>query len=519
MNQDINLLQDLRPTADLDTGAQEYGARLLKGAQNTFYLLWEGPRDWAREVERLYGCGELEALPRPLERKPMAQKEQILLRCLSPRPEPFDIWRWRSLPHQQAVDALSGLARTLQTIHDGGYTLEGIRRNELLLDTNAGRLILATLPRLRPLDDDPETIWRDIRIFAELAYENFLKSEYPGGHQLVETLQNREAMASEGIIFPGLSQLMAGCVTPYGDLAYSSADELLEGLEHLELELEQPLQYRAASSSTQGNHIFRQNNQDSCGQIILDTICGSKKIRQGFFCVADGIGGIEDGERASALAVRTACATFFQAWNHYGSDAIYRSPVTFARAIAQITSQRLALEGDFSPRRNRGGTTFTGLLLVDDQVGICHVGDSRAVLIRNKQLIPLTTPHTLATILERLGELPTTDDDGTSHRTISRFFSTGSELELERIDSFSDKAITELTRQGGLIDERGLRAQPGDIFILTSDGAHDEINDDELLKLALTNSENPQQLCDAILKHSLERIGRDNATALAILIE
>ncbi len=487
--------------------------RVLASSDGRRFLYWEGTSEWRTCLEGMLGCGDLPSMATPVHRP---TENGFLFACPEGAWEPFDIWRWRSVEPLRCVAALRGVARTLQRIHDAGFALHGIQREEFLLNYETGALILAALPRLRATDHSPETMWRDIRIFAELAYENFLEHEYPGGHQLVTILQDRESMAETGLVVPGLSQLLAGCVTPYGDLAYSDADELLVGLDHLATELWRPLSFRAGARSTQGNHIFRQNNQDSCGHVVVDTICGSRRGRLGFFCVADGIGGIRDGEKASALAVKTACAAFLRAWSHYEGDAIRRAPTEFARRIAQVTSQRLAMEGDFSPRRNRGGTTFSGLLLVEDRAGICHVGDSRIVLVRDGEVVELTRDHTLATILDRLGEVPGEGEEDASHRTISRFFSTGSELELSRIDGLDE----ELVRGAGVKADGGaLRVRSGDLFVLTTDGAHGEVDTEELLRLVALHPGDPQRLCDAIVEEALARIGRDNATAVAVLVE
>lgn len=512
------LRENSKQIAKVDLSEEAQNSVLLEDTEGKRYLLWKGPASWMTQVEVLLNCGELPAIGEPVHR-PDGSVPTILLECSTAGAEPFDVWKWRNLPAHRCISALQNLARTLRTIHDGGFALHGIRRSELLLDHKTGHLTLAAMPRLRAHDDDSETVWRDIRLFTELAYENFLDHEYPGGHQLVALLQDRAAMAETGITMPGLSQLLAGCVTPYGDLAYHSIDELLLGLDHLSIELATPINYRVGSRSTQGNHIFRQNNQDSCGHVMVDTICGSKRVRMGFFCVADGIGGIDDGERASSLAVQSACSSFLRAWNHCDGEDIYKAPVAFARAIAQITSQRLALEGDFSPKTNRGGTTFTGLLLAGDRAGICHVGDSRAVLIRDSQVIELTRDHTLATILRKLGEDISDDEDSASHRTISRFFSTGAELEWSRIASFVEELPQKLGMSAEDLYIRGLQLQPGDIIVLTTDGTHEEVGADELMRLLSLHQGDPQKFCNAVVDRALEKVGRDNATALVVLVE
>lgn len=491
-------------------------------------LLWWGDATWGRRVlDILQRCAGVVGMPRVLEADiseegTLEGRAALLVSGPPPGAEVFDAQKWRRVDTLAGVDALCELAEVIGAIHRAGGTLRGLRLEELFLDVRQGRVFLAAMPRLGGLEwDKPEAVWRDIRVFGELAFENMVRRECLDGHALVALLQDRSAMARAGLTYPGLNQILAGCVTPYGELAYGSVDDLLAGLMNFRAELERPLTLRVGASSTLGSYIFRHNNQDSCGHVVVESSCGSRRLRTGFFCVADGIGGIEDGEHASRLAVEAATAAFVRAWSFYGAEALEGATVPFARGIARVTSQRLALEGEFARENHRGGTTFTGLLIAGGRAGICHIGDSRAVLVRGQQCIALTEDHSLARILVRLGVLSEEEaaKDKTSQRTISRFMSTSGEVECERIDRFASG----LAERFGVDEEElftaGLEIRPGDLFLITSDGAHDEIDRAGLLDLASRFAGDPQQLCEAITRNAVMRIGRDNATALAVLVE
>ncbi|TXD36066.1 serine/threonine-protein phosphatase [Lujinxingia vulgaris] len=488
-------------------------ASLLLGPDEQPYLRWSGPAGWLNDVCEAFAAPGHPCLPASATRH---DDQTLTLNLPSPNLQPFDTWAWRNLPDHQAVDALLDLTRAIQQLHHRGWTLRGLRTGDLLLDTSRGTLLIAAAPRLAPLPRTPdnETIWRDIRLFAELAYENFLGHEYPGGHHLVAILQDRNALRDVGLTHPSLPQLLAGCVTPYGDLAYRHTDELIDGLTHLRTELSRPLQLEIASRSTQGNYLFRQNNQDSCGHILLDTVCDSRTHRTGFFCVADGIGGIQDGAAASTAAVRAACSAFLRAWEHAQPQDLLNAPTDFARAIARVTSQHLALYGEFSPDQNRGGTTFTGLLIAGDRAGLCHVGDSRAWLLRGDRLVALSEDHTLANIFKKLDHSPSPAERDASKRTIARFLSTGTELDDARIDAFRNDLSAELDQPD--LPSRGLQLRDGDLLILTTDGAHGELSDEDLQSLAQTHRDAPHALCDAIVQNALTRVGKDNSTAMVI---
>ena len=488
-------------------------------------LIWWGPRHWAEQVERTLGAwpGSPRTRPASLPQLMWSQPDQGLVVVGEPmsRARSFVDRRWRELSRLEAIEALEGLARALQAIHQQGMVLHGLTRQELMLDPGRGELFVAAMPRLRPKQGSEEEIWRDLRLFGELLFENFLDRDHPGGHALAAMLQDREELQRAQVEVAGLPQVLAGCVTPYGELAYLGVDDLLEGLKHLRSELERPLQLRVGAASTVGTYIFRRNNQDACGWTTVQTICGSRPQTHGFFCVADGIGGIEDGERASGLAVREGCAAFGRAWQYYGPQALQEESVSFARAIVKVVGQRLALQGEFDPAANRGGTTFTGVMICEGRASVGHVGDSRAHLWRGGELLALTEDHNLVNILIRLGELDPAEDheDHPSARTIARFLSTAGELEAHRISGFGPQAHLALGLERQVLDQRGFELRPGDVLLLTSDGAHGELREARLVELLRERGHDPQGLVEAIVALTRQQVGRDNATALAVLVE
>lgn len=479
--------------------------------------LWIGGFSWAEDIKAVLQQIETPLLPRVIG---VFEGEDEVIFEISAPPEgsiPFDEARWWSLDRDVAVDALTSLTRLIGEIHEARAWMQGIRRRELRLLPD-GSLFLTSLGRLHVTRKPPiEAAWRDMRIIGEMAYEVFSDEPYPGGHQMAAILQDKAAMEGTPVLFPGLAQLLAGCVSPYGDLAYVDTRDLLEGLAQLRVELERPLTFEVGSASTVGNYLFRKNNQDSCGYMLAQSICGSRKVSLGFFCVADGIGGIQDGERASRLAVEMATQSFARAWAHYGASYIARNVEGLARSIAKVVGQRLAVEGELRPNNNRGGTTFSGMVICGDLLGVCHLGDSRIVLFRDGRLTALTHDHTLANILIELGELTPEEaqKNDVSQRTISRFLSTSAEVELDRIDGFGREAAA----LKDAVTDRGLKVERGDVFILTSDGAHGEIDEDGLLTLVKRHSDAPQALADALVKNAIDRMGRDNSTALVVRVD
>lgn len=478
-------------------------------------LFWVGSIDWAIDVIDCVEDLQHPCLPRFLSSAETTRETIIQFEAPGPEFRPFLDSVWLDEDHEHGVRALLELTHAIGELHQRHSWVQGLRRENLFYDPAQHKVRVVAMPRFHKARKPAlEAPWRDMRLIGELIFELFCRKSYPGGHEMAALLQEKDGLKGTSAIFPGLPQVLAGCVSPYGDLAYVETSDLLEGLRQLQVELSRPISLVVGATSSVGNYIFRKNNQDSCGYLVLHSAGGSHKSTAGFFCVADGIGGIQDGERASRLAVETACAAFARAWAHYGVEYIEKNPDDLAKKIVKVVGQRLTVEGEFDPQNNRGGTTFSSLVVAGRRLGIGHVGDSRVMLVRNGELYPLTEDHTLASILTRLGELTPeqAQKSDVSQRTISRFLSTSNEVENDRIDGLNPQFIEGLGGSFEVVLKRG------DVFILTSDGAHGEVTDAEFLEYAMALFEDPQKLCDVVVGLALERMGRDNATAIAVTV-
>lgn len=431
---------------------------------------------------------------------------------------PFDDNVWRALTKIVMVKSLINFVEQVGRLHDKNIWLHGIRKKELFWNESKNEIVLAAYSRVRKdMQSREETVWRDFKILSVLLYEGFQNRAFPGGHEIASWLQDRDNLQKEGLMYPGVTQFLAGAVSPYGDLAFTSWEEIKLSLVQIVKELDQVSGVVVGQHSTIGNYIFRKNNQDSCGFIQLGSICGSNKHKSGFFCVADGIGGIQDGEKASGLTVESACSGFARAWANLGTEGLAEAPTYYARLIAKHVGQRLAAEGEFLPDENRGGTTLSGMIIADDRAGICHVGDSRIVLVRNGILYALTRDHTLATILSKLGEKTEEEiaNDDLAQRTISRFMSTSAEVDFDRIDAFCEDAKANFPEIG---TSGYLTIKKDDVFIFTSDGAHGETDDDGILAIVMDNRDEPQIVAEALTQNAVAKFGRDNSTAIVVLV-
>ena len=239
-----------------------------------------------------------------------------------------------------------------------------------------------------------------------------------------------------------------------------------------------------ASLSDRGR--VRLNNEDSCGQFVPET--ASEVDERGMvFVVADGMGGHRGGEIASRIAVRTILAWYSADSGDDRSHALTRA---FHEANQTIIQEAVADSTLFGM-----GTTCTALALHRGRAYFAHVGDSRAYMVRHGQIQQITQDHSIVGEMVRSGII--TDEDARTHpkrNVITR--SLGAQTELA-----TDTPET-------------VELQPGDTFLLCSDGLTTYLSDPDLAVVLATNS--PEEACKRLVKMSNEQGGRDNITVMIV---
>ncbi|HKH13712.1 MAG TPA: Stp1/IreP family PP2C-type Ser/Thr phosphatase, partial [Solirubrobacterales bacterium] len=197
------------------------------------------------------------------------------------------------------------------------------------------------------------------------------------------------------------------------------------------------------------------------------------------FAVADGMGGAQAGEVASRLAAES-----FEAVQR-GTE----SPEAYLRAIAKTANARIHHLSEADKSRSGMGTTFTAALLEGEEVGFAHVGDSRAYLFRDGTLKLLTSDHSLVEELRRQGRL--TDEQAEDHpqrSIITRAL--GPERDVE-------------------VDTMTYRAQPGDVYLLCSDGLTTMIKEDRIAAI-LDEAATLDEAVTRLVAEANQAGGRDN---------
>jgi serine/threonine protein phosphatase PrpC len=203
----------------------------------------------------------------------------------------------------------------------------------------------------------------------------------------------------------------------------------------------------------------------------------------GIFAVADGMGGHERGEWASATTATALAAIEAESSFEAGLDAV--SEIIHA-ANARIFEEAQALGVQM-------GTTIVAAVVRERRFGILWAGDSRAYLLRDGVLHKLTRDHTQVQELIDRGILPPDAADGhPMGHVLSRALGVGPVVELDAI-----------------VDE----ARPGDLFLLCSDGLLGVVEDREIAAMLADPLNNtPTQL----IALARSRGAPDNVTVITI---
>ena len=202
----------------------------------------------------------------------------------------------------------------------------------------------------------------------------------------------------------------------------------------------------------------------------------------GVMVVADGMGGANAGEVASQLAV----ARILENVRALGPDA---GPVDL-RHVIEDANRVVHEESLAHPERHGMGTTCTVVLLIDRHAIVAHVGDSRAYLVRGSTIRQLTRDHSLVAQLVELRHLtPEQARVDPRRNVVTRSLGVGAQLEVDTVS---------------------IPLESGDTLLVSTDGLHGLIEDDELA--AHAGAADLDQAVRSLVELARTRGGPDNIT-------
>ena len=214
----------------------------------------------------------------------------------------------------------------------------------------------------------------------------------------------------------------------------------------------------------------------------------------GVYVVADGMGGHAAGEIASAIASEWIGSRLCEASRTDPGESARVLEATFAGAGREILRQ-----ASHDASRAGMGTTATALLLdADGRWTVGHIGDSRAYLYRDGELLRLTRDHSWVQEQVERGVLtPAQAHRHPQSNIITRALGTG-------VDSVPEIYTGEL---------RG-----GDRFLLSSDGLTDMLQEERIREI-LSGAADPETAVSRLVRSANDAGGADNVTAVVVDVE
>lgn len=245
---------------------------------------------------------------------------------------------------------------------------------------------------------------------------------------------------------------------------------------------------KGACKSVIGN--LRQNNEDNYyfnGKILPEKNNGTQGILitqfkndENITCsVFDGMGGEENGERASFLATNTL------------KEYIEENTGFSWKQYIEIANEKICVE---MQENKHMGTTMATVVFTENKVYICNVGDSRIYGIKEGKIEQLSEDHTEAKLQERLNIQSNHKARLTQHLGIRKD-------ELVIVPYTNEYQYEEYNK-----------------FLLCSDGLTDMLTDCEIQSILSTNI-SVDQIVNKLVEEALNKGGIDNTTVIVLEIE
>ncbi len=224
---------------------------------------------------------------------------------------------------------------------------------------------------------------------------------------------------------------------------------------------------------------------------------------QGLAILADGMGGYNAGEVASGMAttlLATELETAFAATAPYAPDAGSSKPYAHRCLIDNIAATNSAIyrAAESQPQYAGMGTTLVMALFYDNQLTVAHIGDSRLYRLRGTEFGSITRDHSLLQEQIDSGMISVEEARHSQNKNlVTRALGVDLQVEAE----INDYAV-----------------QPGDIYLLCSDGLNDMVEDEEIQLTLQMLGANLELAATQLIQMANDNGGRDNVSVIVIKV-
>ena len=223
----------------------------------------------------------------------------------------------------------------------------------------------------------------------------------------------------------------------------------------------------------------------------------------GVAILADGMGGYNAGEVASGMAttlLSTELETAFSAKPPYEMDGA--SGQSFAHRClldkVALTNSAIYNTAKNQPQYAGMGTTLVTALFYDNRVTVAHIGDSRLYRLRGEEFCAITRDHSL--LQEQIDSGMITAEEARfsqNKNLVTRALGVDPEVETEIHD---------------------YPVQPGDIYLLCSDGLNDMVEDEEIQMTLQMLAANLELAATQLIQMANDNGGRDNVSVILVKV-
>lgn len=229
----------------------------------------------------------------------------------------------------------------------------------------------------------------------------------------------------------------------------------------------------------------REDNQDHffCESLIEDTAV---------FCICDGMGGANGGHIASEFAskefIRDVKKLLRADIDHDDAKLILSKAVLNANNVVYDMSSSDTNLAEM-------GTTLVGGFLINGNVYIANIGDSRCYHISHNAIVQVTKDHSLVQHLVDTGEI--SDEEKANHPQKNY---------ITRAIGIANEILSDMYR---------IHFEKGEYILLCSDGLYNLVSDEDIKKI-VTSENLLDEKCDILIETANKNGGTDNITAVIL---
>jgi protein phosphatase len=214
---------------------------------------------------------------------------------------------------------------------------------------------------------------------------------------------------------------------------------------------------------------------------------------RGVYAVADGMGGHAAGEIASRLAIDTL-REILRPDGAPRAQTNSDEAAEWLRGAVVEANRRICDSIRLHEERRGMGTTVVAMVHSGSDAIVGHVGDSRLYLLRGNELTRITSDHSWVNEQVKLGLM---NDDAAQRHPMRN-------IVTRALGSRSDVAV----------DMSLVEVEPGDAFLLCSDGLNTMLSDQQIHDLLAQHRDDPEAACRALIDAANRHGGEDNVTVV-----